>query len=161
MRLFSARPSSLALLALLALPCLMACTPSHNWRTVRVGPADSLFPCKPVTAERAVALAGGTRSMSLTACAVDEVTYAVSWVQATSAADAAQVAQALRDTQATNWRANGAAGTSTLLISAPPAGAASVLQGVVIGAPGPWQQAQRAGLAEQFLASLKVTGARP
>ncbi len=148
---------------------LAACSPSHDWRSVRLGPADSLFPCKPVTAERTVALAGMTRSMSLSACAVDDVTYAVSWVQATSAADAAQVAQALLDTQTANWRASAASGTATVRISVSPLGStsptgspsASVVQGVVIGPVQAWRQAQQAGHVGQFLTEVKLAGPRP
>lgn len=103
-------------------------------------------------------LTGTTRSMSLTACAVDEVTYAVSWVRASSAADAAQVAQALTQAQTANWRASAASGTATAVVSSADG---SVVQAVVIGAPERWRQAQRAGHVEQFQSALTLPGARP
>lgn len=152
---------------------LAACSPSHDWRTVRTGPTESLFPCKPITAARAVPLAGQTRTMTLSACAVDEVTFAVAWVGTSSAADATAVAQALAQAQAAQLQAGAATratvgtslvkGSSTTQVSPSkePNGPAAAVQASVVGAPERWARAQRDGHVEQFLSGVRVGVARP
>jgi hypothetical protein len=57
----------------------MACTPVLNWREVRPEGSGltALFPCKPASHARRVALAGVQVEMALYACSADGTTYAV------------------------------------------------------------------------------------
>jgi hypothetical protein len=60
---------------------LAACTPALNWREVRPEGSQvrSMFPCKPASQARRVAMAGRTLEMSMWACSVDETVYALSF----------------------------------------------------------------------------------
>jgi hypothetical protein len=80
--------------AALALTALAGCTPTLNWREVRLDGADlvALLPCKPDKGERAVPLAGKDVVLRMQGCEVGEATFAVSHV---AWPDAAQADQAL------------------------------------------------------------------
>jgi hypothetical protein len=58
-----------------------ACTPALNWREVRPegSQARGVFPCKPASHARRVAIAGQTEEMSMWACSADETVYALSF----------------------------------------------------------------------------------
>jgi hypothetical protein len=60
---------------------LAACTPALNWREVRPEGSQvrGVFPCKPASQARRVAIAGQTLEMSLWACSADETVYALSF----------------------------------------------------------------------------------
>lgn len=74
----SLRNSSLAGPLLLA---LVACAPTLDWRLVRPeeGSIEALFPCKPKSHARTVALAGSHVRMLMYACTVAEHTYALTF----------------------------------------------------------------------------------
>ncbi len=58
---------------------VMACSPSYNWREVRVNDTEllGLLPCKPDTGSRVVALGGKDVEMHMTGCDVGDTTYAI------------------------------------------------------------------------------------
>jgi hypothetical protein len=60
---------------------LAACTPALNWRDSRPegSQARLMFPCKPASNERRVAIAGETVAMSMFACSAGETVYALSF----------------------------------------------------------------------------------
>lgn len=72
--------SAAPILSLLA--GLVACSPALDWREVR--PAGSgvsaLFPCRPETRERTVAIAGADRKMQLHSCDAAGVTFSLAVV---------------------------------------------------------------------------------
>jgi hypothetical protein len=60
---------------------LTACTPALDWRESRPegSQAQLMFPCKPASHARPVALAGETIEMSMFACSAGETVYALSF----------------------------------------------------------------------------------
>lgn len=60
---------------------LSACTPSLDWRESRPegSQARLMFPCKPASHARRVAIAGETVEMSMFACSAGETVYALSF----------------------------------------------------------------------------------
>lgn len=75
---------------------LAACSPAHDWRDVRP-PGTRLalqFPCRPVTQQRAVALAGPAVNLSLLACTAGGQTWALAHADL---ADPARVGPALAE----------------------------------------------------------------
>lgn len=56
-----------------------ACAPALDWREVRPAGSQAVaaFPCKPASHARQVMLAGATVEMTMVACSVREVTYAL------------------------------------------------------------------------------------
>lgn len=82
--------------ALAALAALTACSPAYDWREVR--PAGTravlLFPCRPVTQQRAVPLAGPAVQLSLLACTAGGQTWALAHADL---ADPARVGPALAE----------------------------------------------------------------
>lgn len=97
----SSFPSLRACLALSL--ALAGCTPSLNWREVR--PADAqglvaLFPCKPESAVRRLAvpgLAGGAVDMHVLSCQADGMTWALSYLDAGTPDRLARALPALDD----------------------------------------------------------------
>jgi hypothetical protein len=73
------RRSCLRVLVVSSAMALGACTPELNWREVR--PEGSglqvMFPCKPSTQVRTVALAGASVRMSMHACEAGKLTFAL------------------------------------------------------------------------------------
>lgn len=86
---------------------LAACSPTLDWRDVR--PPGSgvqlLFPCKPATETRSVALAGQLLKMTMVACQAGGATYALAFADTGDAARLANALIALREAQAGNLRA--------------------------------------------------------
>jgi hypothetical protein len=74
----------------LAAACI-ACTPALNWRTVALGPATFLLPCKPDRGQRPVQLDAQEFSMEMAGCEAAGALYAVSRI-ATPAGTSQQVA---------------------------------------------------------------------
>lgn len=62
---------------------LGACAPALNWREVRPEGAGLvvLFPCKPASHARSVALAGASSRMTIHACRADDVVYAIGFAE--------------------------------------------------------------------------------
>lgn len=91
---------------------LAACTPALDWRESRPAGSQALlmFPCKPASHARPVALAGETMEMSMFACSAGETVYALSFADVK---DPARVGAALdelaRAAQANLQSASGAA----------------------------------------------------
>jgi len=82
-----------------ALPVLLAaCTPTLDWREVRPEGSGAvlLFPCKPSTEARTVALAGAPVSMRLVVCRADGLTWALTYADVTDPARVAPAIEALR-----------------------------------------------------------------
>jgi hypothetical protein len=144
------RPVYLALLALLG------CSPSLNWREVRLeGPnLVAMFPCRPVAQTRDLQLAGRALSPKLDACESAGSTFAVMAVDVKDPAVVDEVLQALRDTSfaklaasagassaQTGWRVAGmtpqpAAGRWSL--TRPGSGQAAVRMDTAVFARGTW-----------------------
>lgn len=59
---------------------LSACAPALDWRVVRPegSTLEALFPCRPVSHERRLVLAGAETGMTMFACSAEGSTYAVS-----------------------------------------------------------------------------------
>lgn len=89
---------------LLAALGLAACAPALNWREVRPESSElvALFPCKPDRFARALVLAGGKVDMRLVSCAVDGVTFALSYAALDDPARIGQAMEQLRDAAAAN-----------------------------------------------------------
>jgi hypothetical protein len=64
---------------MVAATCLLGCSPTYNWREVRVGDAAvlALMPCKPDKAERTVPLQGHSATLHMASCDVGTLTFAV------------------------------------------------------------------------------------
>jgi len=73
---------------------LVACTPALDWRESRPDGSQVrlMFPCKPASHARRVALAGETTVMSMFACSANETVYALSF---TDVKDPSRVGTAL------------------------------------------------------------------
>lgn len=65
----------------MVLAFLSGCSPSFNWRTVRVDAPglEMLLPCKPDKGSRSVPFAGQTVEMSMVGCEAAGATFAVAW----------------------------------------------------------------------------------
>jgi hypothetical protein len=83
-------------LLLLVVLTAIACTPSLNWREVRLGRLSTLLPCKPDRATRPVPLAGKTVNMEMIGCEAGGALFTISRIQADDAAHAPQMMAALR-----------------------------------------------------------------
>ena len=94
-------------LAAAALLALGACSPTLDWRQVRPegSPLQALFPCKPKTHARTVALAGAQVRMSLYACTTGNHTYALSLADMGDPAQVTPALRALREATASNLSA--------------------------------------------------------
>ena len=84
--------------AIMPLATLGACAPSLDWREVRLGGAESvaLFPCKPASHARELALAGQQVKLTLHACQAGEATWGLAWADV---GDPGRVADALNALQ--------------------------------------------------------------
>lgn len=83
---------------------LAGCAPSFNWRELTL-PDTGLkvsFPCRPASHARSVPLAGVPRTLTLHACEVQGVTFAVAWVDVGDPARTNEVLSALSAAAAAN-----------------------------------------------------------
>jgi hypothetical protein len=85
----------LSLLAVL-LAGAPGCTPSLNWRDVQLGGLTTLLPCKPDTAARDIVLKDRSYRMDMAGCEAGGAVFAISRVQAGSAAEAPILLETLR-----------------------------------------------------------------
>jgi len=76
---------------------LTACSPTYNWREVRLGPLTTLLPCKPDQAKRVVRLGTQELPLEMQGCEAGATLFAVSRV---ALDDPAQAHTVLAD-----WRA--------------------------------------------------------
>ena len=76
-RAFSPLALTMGLATLLL--ALSACSPTFNWRELRLegAPLQALMPCKPETAQRSVPLMGKPTALHLLACAIGGVQFAI------------------------------------------------------------------------------------
>ena len=88
----------------LAAGLLAACSPALDWRELSVpdSAASALFPCKPDTHVRKVALAGAALQMHLSSCTAADNVYAVSHVDLDDPTRVTEVMQTLRVLAAEN-----------------------------------------------------------
>jgi len=88
-----------------ALACaggLLACSPTFNWREVRLEPLRTMLPCKPDEAQRTVRLGAREVRMGMVGCEAGGSLFAVSHVQVP---DAGQADVLLTDWQAASLQA--------------------------------------------------------
>jgi hypothetical protein len=109
MNRFVVRVSSLAVayVCLTAGLALTACSPTLNWREVRLEPGALvvMLPCKPDQGTRLVSLGGQNLSMHMLGCDVDSTTFAVSYVDLPDATQAAAVQTQWKAAMLGNMRA--------------------------------------------------------
>ena len=86
------------------LGAMAGCSPSLNWREVRLGRLQTLLPCKPDSAKRNVVLDGQTVAMEVLGCEAEGALFAISRVQAADAAQAPALLAALRQASLDNVR---------------------------------------------------------
>jgi hypothetical protein len=97
--------NSTLILLLCSLFC--ACTPTFNWREVRLESADgsalkAALPCKPDAATRKQQLGDIQVSLSMMGCVANETTFTLSRIPLTNALDAPKVLAAWQTAAATN-----------------------------------------------------------
>jgi hypothetical protein len=75
---------------------LVACSPTYNWREVRVGEGSlvALLPCKPEKAERQVPMLGQMVQLYMASCDVADATFVFSSLRLAVGADPVAAAQA-------------------------------------------------------------------
>lgn len=80
----------------LSLLGLVGCSPTFNWREVRVGDAAvlALMPCKPEQAERQVPVQGHMATLHMASCDVAHTTFVVSTLRVPDGVAPAEAAQA-------------------------------------------------------------------
>ena len=86
---------------------LAACSPTLDWRDVRVdgGALTALFPCRPDRQARAVPVAGSTVRIEMVACAAGGDTFAISFFDVAGPAAVGPALEALRLAMVANIRA--------------------------------------------------------
>ena len=90
--------------AVLALACVLACTPVLDWRDVRPPGAGlvALFPCKPAGHARRIVLADTPVEMTIYACSAGGATYAVGFADLGHPAQVGRALSALAEASARN-----------------------------------------------------------
>lgn len=109
-----------SLAAVLAL-FLWACTPTLNWREVRLSRLSAWLPCKPDTAQRGVSLAGHVLELNMAGCETAGALFAVSQMRLADTRLAPEVVSAWRTSALANMR-----------------GSAVTVQPLRLGANGPY-----------------------
>jgi len=112
---------------LAALLAVSACSPTFNWRELRLDgtPLQALLPCKPESATRAVPLDGTPTELHMHSCEAGGLRFAVAWADV---GDVAQVPVALAA-----WRS---ASLQAIRVVPPPVDDSSTQWGVTVaGAP--------------------------
>ena len=86
---------------------LQACSPSLNWRDVRLDPTPivALFPCKPERAARDVSMGDQTLSLNLLACDAGGAKFALAYADTKDAGKTGPLLASLRTVTLTNMRA--------------------------------------------------------
>jgi hypothetical protein len=72
---------------------LAACSPTYNWREVRMDGANlqALLPCKPDHGKRTVDMGGSPAEIHMQGCEADGSMFTIAWVDAGDAARAAAI----------------------------------------------------------------------
>ena len=80
----------------LCLLILAGCSPTFNWREVRVGTSDLrvLLPCKPEAASRKVPVFGHESTLLMVSCDAGDITFAVSTLSVSSGSSPVSIADA-------------------------------------------------------------------
>ena len=104
--------------AVLALACVLACTPVLDWRDVRPPGAGlvALFPCKPVGHARRIVLADTPVEMTIYACSAGGATYAVGFADVGQAGQVERGLSALAEASARNIGSTLAADTAPVSV---------------------------------------------
>jgi hypothetical protein len=92
----------------LSLAVLTACSPSLNWRDVRLdsAPLVALFPCKPEQATRSAVIGAETVTLTVLACDAGDAKFALAYTQAANAAAAANLLTEWKTLTLANMRAS-------------------------------------------------------
>jgi hypothetical protein len=105
--------NSALILLLSSLLCILfcACTPTFNWREVRLESADgsalkAALPCKPDTATRKQQLNGIQVDLSMMGCVANETTFTLARIPLTNPLDAPKVLAAWQAAALTNVGVN-------------------------------------------------------
>lgn len=95
------------------LAALVACTPTFDWREVRIGDGSlrALFPCRPQHRAREVTLGGTALHMAMSVCTAEASTFALSVVDAPAPGNVGPVLDELRRAASGNLGATLPAGT--------------------------------------------------
>ena len=100
----------IALAGGLSLLGLVGCSPTFNWREVRVGDAVvlALMPCKPEQAERQVPMQGEAATLHMASCDVANTTFAVATLRVPDGVAPADAALAWKTATLASLKAPGA-----------------------------------------------------
>jgi len=156
---------------------IQACSPSLNWRDVRLDqtPVVALFPCKPERAAREVSMDGQTLTLNLLACDAGDAKFALAYADAKDADKAAPLLASWRAVTLANMRATaardvpvnikgvkGSPATGVLANGMRPDGTAVVLQavwfasGTRIFQASVYSDVARPQVAETYFAGLRL-----
>ena len=94
-----------AVLWMLSLAVLAACTPTLNWREVPIGPVHAMLPCKPDHGTRTVRLKDQDWQMYMTGCEAGGALYAISYLQLVDPATSSALTQAWRQSALSRMQA--------------------------------------------------------
>lgn len=108
---------------------LQACSPSLNWRDVRLDQTSllALFPCKPERAARTVSLGGQTLTLNLLACDAGDAKFALAYADSNAAESTAALLAQWREVTLANMRAGATQDTRVALKGATGSTATGVL----------------------------------
>jgi hypothetical protein len=126
-------PRSILAAVLLGAAALAACSPTFNWREVRVAPTalHAMLPCKPDKAERQAPLAGKDVSLEVLGCETGGATFAILHADLGQAGLAAEALAQWRTATDANLRA-----TASIASPFRPAGALALPQSLQVQASG-------------------------
>ncbi|MDR7306868.1 hypothetical protein [Rhodoferax saidenbachensis] len=123
-----------ALLPVLGLAVLSACSPALNWRQASVASVPVMLPCKPDKARRSVTLVPHTLVMDMVGCEAGSALFAVSRVELPEGVAAPEVLAA--------WRAQALAALRASQVQDQPMAGATLLQAQGLRPDGRAVQAQ-------------------
>ncbi len=156
---------------------LQACSPSLNWRDVRLDqtPVLALFPCKPERAAREVSMGDQTLTLTLLACDAGDAKFALAYADTKDADKTGPLLALWRSITLDNMRATapqdvpvnikgvtGSSATGVLANGSHPDGTAVVLQAVWFASGSRIFQASvysdvaRSQVAETYFAGLRL-----
>ncbi|RCS57115.1 hypothetical protein [Parvibium lacunae] len=139
MRLFSSplwRWLAQGCLTIGTLIALSACSPTYDWRQLQhpTYPYRALFPAKPVSATRAIPLAGADYPLSLQSAKIGDTLFAVAIVTSPAPTDRAQLEQ-IQQALLLSWSTNIRAQHAVLPLTAPTRAGQPILHEI-------WQEAR-------------------
>lgn len=124
--------SRVAMGVLLTGGVLAACSPTFNWRELRLDgtPLQAQLPCKPESAERSVPLAGQATVLHMLSCQAGGLTFALAWADVGERASAAPALTHWRAASLQSLRVPPAENVAALQWAAPLPPGADAVQGV-------------------------------